>query len=180
MAENLNYEAAGSKRFGEGGFVSELPASPYDPPIRKQISNAEIQANGNKYGRLYDWETAKKVCPPDWHLPSEAEWQELVSFAGGDKIAGKKLKATSGWDSNNGQSGNGTDDYGFRALPGGGGAGLKPPVKFLAAGRQGYWWASTEVGTYGAKSLFIRNDDASASVSNSEKENFSSIRCVKD
>jgi uncharacterized protein (TIGR02145 family) len=62
---------------------------------------------------------AKEAVPSGWHLPSDAEWQELVNFAGGDKIAGKKLKATSGWDSFDGQSGNGTDEYGFAALPGG-------------------------------------------------------------
>jgi hypothetical protein len=29
------------------------------------------------------------------------------------------LKATSGWNNYNGQSGNGLDEYGFSALPGG-------------------------------------------------------------
>jgi len=180
MAENLNYEAAGSKRFGEGGFINELPDNPLDPPIRKTISDAEIQANSNKYGRLYDWETAKRACPPGWHLPSEAEWQELVDFAGGEKIAGKKLKAISGWNSDNGQSGNGTDEYGFSALPGGGGAGLSPPVKFVAIGRQGYWWTSTEGSVYDAKSCTMWHNNTSANISNSERGNFSSVRCVKD
>jgi uncharacterized protein (TIGR02145 family) len=34
------------------------------------------------YGRLYDWETACKVCPSGWHLPSDAEWQQLEVVAG--------------------------------------------------------------------------------------------------
>jgi hypothetical protein len=76
MAENLNYEAEGSKCYDNN------------------------PANGQKYGRLYDWETAKKACPPGWHLPSDAEWQELVDFAGGKEIAGKKLKAVSWWVNN--------------------------------------------------------------------------------
>jgi hypothetical protein len=35
------------------------------------------EANCRKYGRLYDWETAKKACPKGWHLPSYAEWDKL-------------------------------------------------------------------------------------------------------
>jgi len=41
-----------------------------------------------KYGRLYDWSTAAKVCPVGWHLPSDLEWNEL------EKSAGKGLAAT--------------------------------------------------------------------------------------
>jgi len=95
MAENLNYEAKDSKCYGE------------------------IQTNCTKYGRLYDFETAIKACPSGWHLPSNAEWQTLVNLAGGDSIAGKKLKAKSGWNDDKGKSSNGTDEFGFSALPGG-------------------------------------------------------------
>jgi hypothetical protein len=31
------------------------------------------------YGRLYNWETAKIVCPKGWHLPTQDEWRELDS-----------------------------------------------------------------------------------------------------
>jgi len=66
IAENLNFDASGSRC--------------YDDEFR----------NCYKYGRLYNWETAKKVCPAGWHLPTNAEWSELVS----SKLAGKYLKAT--------------------------------------------------------------------------------------
>ena len=46
MAENLNYEAEGS------------------------LCYENKPANCAKYGRLYNWETAKKACPKGWHLPS--------------------------------------------------------------------------------------------------------------
>ena len=29
--------------------------------------------NVAKYGYLYDWETAKKVAPKGWHLPTESD-----------------------------------------------------------------------------------------------------------
>jgi len=115
MAQNLNYDAPGSK------------------------CNCNDQKNAEKYGRLYDWETANKVAPPGWHLPSEDEWQELVDFAGGDEVAGNKFKAKIGWK----KRGNGTDEYGFSALPGGYG---KLPETFLDVGFVGNWWCATECG----------------------------------
>ena len=34
--------------------------------------------NEKKYGLLYDWITAKSICPKGWHLPSKAEFEELI------------------------------------------------------------------------------------------------------
>jgi len=114
MAENLNYQTA------SGSWCYENDNS-----------------NCDKYGRLYDWNTARTVCPAGFHLPSRQEWNDLVAAAGGESVAGKKLKARNGWSNN----GNGTDDYGFSALPGGirgSGGG------FGAAGLKGSWWTATE------------------------------------
>jgi uncharacterized protein (TIGR02145 family) len=80
------------------------------------------ESNCDKYGRLYNWNAAKTACPAGWHLPSREEWGNLAKAAGGTGEygtggkAGKKLKAKSGWDN----KGNGTDDYGFSVLLGGG------------------------------------------------------------
>lgn len=93
----------------------------------------------SKYGRLYLWSAAmdsagtwssngkgcgygaacsptdpvRGVCPEGWHLPDTTEWRSLFTVVGGYLIAGAKLKFTSGWNSD----GNGTDDFGFSALP---------------------------------------------------------------
>ena len=48
-----------------------------------------------KYGRLYDWKTACKVCPSGWHLPSDLEWQQLEVVAG---IASEKVNDIEGRD----------------------------------------------------------------------------------
>jgi uncharacterized protein (TIGR02145 family) len=62
MAENLSYNATGSKCYGEGGYVvhmycgSNSCSSPY-----YTLSDVEIQANCDKYGKLYDWATAKSI-----------------------------------------------------------------------------------------------------------------------
>ena len=83
MAQNLDYH-------GEDGFLGLC----YGDEPKKKIKKPE---NCKKYGRLYDWNEAIKACPKGWHLPSNKEWQTLVDFAGGDDVAGKKLKAKNGW-----------------------------------------------------------------------------------
>ena len=103
MAENLRYNA------GRGSGYYDL----------------------NLYGRIYNWNTAKKACPPGWHLPSDAEWKVLERTLGMsesdlkkdnyDRTSGDvgiKLKSKSGWRFYM-QNGNGMDLYGFNALPGG-------------------------------------------------------------
>jgi uncharacterized protein (TIGR02145 family) len=68
--------------------------------------------NCQKYGRLYDWETARKACPSGWHLPSDEEWTAFAKSLDDASFGnvGKKLKSAS-WD--------GTDAVGFHALAGG-------------------------------------------------------------
>ncbi len=96
--------------------------------------------NCNKYGRLYNWVTAKTACPFGYRLPSNEEWAKLVSAAGSE-TAGKKLKATSGWKGFDGTIGNGTDDFGFAAMPGG----IRLITgRFDGAGANGYWFTSTK------------------------------------
>jgi uncharacterized protein (TIGR02145 family) len=44
-------------------------------------------ANCEKYGRLYTWEAAQKGCAllgAGWHLPSTAEWHNLLKHYGGE------------------------------------------------------------------------------------------------
>ena len=127
MAENLNYAVKGSKCYGEG----ELKGIGYDEYKNRTIYGgpkykpAEIQAYCNKYGRLYDWETSKSVCPAGWHLPAIEEWNALYDAVGGKETAEKVLKSKSGWnddtDFNSGKKifGNGEDKFGFAMLPGG-------------------------------------------------------------
>ena len=57
-------------------------------------------ANGTKYGKLYNWyavNDARGLAPAGWHVPTDEEWTVLSTFLGGDAVAGKKMKSTSGW-----------------------------------------------------------------------------------
>ncbi|MDR0515765.1 MAG: fibrobacter succinogenes major paralogous domain-containing protein [Fibromonadaceae bacterium] len=148
MAENMNYNAAGS------------------------VCYENSESNCNKYGRLYNWETAMAVCPSGWHLPSDDEWTTLENFVS-IETAGTKLKAFNGWN----DSGNGTDDYGFSALPGGhGGVG----GNFILIGSYGNWWCSTEDS---ASNVYYRAmDSGNTSVGRDKlhKFFFRSVRCLQD
>jgi len=149
MAENLNYSVNGSK------------------------CSYNNTANCNTYGRLYDWATAmtlpdscnsvscenqinlkhQGICPSNWHLPSDTDWETLKSYIERDKgctyCAANYLKAASGWYSNGerqkygdgpwfvNSGDNGTDDYGFSALPSDRGTdGYQ-----WEGGTYGYWWS---------------------------------------
>lgn len=54
-------------------------------------SNIEFKES---YGALYGYATVatEKLCPVGWHVPTYAEWVDLVSFLGGTSEAGGKLK----------------------------------------------------------------------------------------
>ncbi|MCL2261405.1 MAG: fibrobacter succinogenes major paralogous domain-containing protein [Fibromonadales bacterium] len=128
--------------------------------------------NCKKYGRLYTWKEATKACPKGWHLPSNEEWQTLVDFAGGNEIAGKKLKAKIGWE-----EGNGTDEYGFSALPGGF---CTPDGSFLIVGGLGFWWSATELSTVSAYGWDMYYVNSGVNENYNGKSYLLSVRCVKD
>ncbi len=154
MAENLNYNASGSVCYDNKPAYCE------------------------KYGRLYNWETATKVCPSGWHLPSISEWNELNKAVGGFEVAGKKLKSKSGWDYK-GKSDNGTDEFGFSVLPGG--LGLSDG-SFGNVGDSGYWWSVSEDETNSndAYRLIMDYDNEGAYYSNGDKSQLRSVRCLQD
>jgi uncharacterized protein (TIGR02145 family) len=137
MAQNLNYKTK------SGSWCYENSADSCD-----------------KYGRLYDWKTAQTVCPKRWKLPDTADWNKLVATAGGKMIAGKKLKAKSGWYKDKNIDFNGTDDYGFSALPGGNlGDGISQN-NFFNVLEGGIWWTATEYGNYEAPSRSMSGYDS--------------------
>jgi uncharacterized protein (TIGR02145 family) len=97
--------------------------------------------NVSKYGYLYDWKTAITVCPTGWHLPTDDEWTILITYLGGEKVAGGKLKEidTTVWTSPNKGA---TNESGFTALPGGNRNSKKGA--FFGQGGNGFWWSATE------------------------------------
>jgi len=175
MAENLNCYVAGSECYNN------------DP------------ANCATYGRLYTWSTAmgidpiynsqkwdgsdvkhRGICPSGWHIPSAADWNDLMRFVSpscsNNKTcagAGTKLKATSGWNNN----GNGTDEFGFSALPGGARSDLG---SFFDVGDVGYWWSTMELSANYAYHRYISYKSNDVAYYDIVKRSMRSVRCVQD
>jgi len=127
----------------------------------------ENPANCQKYGRLYKWEAAMKACPNGWHLPSREEWNTLAPVD--DETVGNKLKAKNGWE-----NGNGTDSYGFSALPGGRGLSYGG---FVNAGKFGDWWSASE-GRASIRAIAYNGWDTRWY--GGDKSDLYSVRCLKD
>jgi len=124
-----------------------------------------------KYGRLYTWDEAMAACPAGWRLPGDADWMELADYAGGEETAGKKLKSKTGWK----DKGNGTDEYGFSALPGGGFG----CCSYTSTGVAGYWWTAAEDDSKGVtRDMYPDKEIVGRWVD--EKTYRYSVRCLKE
>jgi uncharacterized protein (TIGR02145 family) len=104
------------------------------------------EKNREKYGKLYNWfavNDSRGLAPNGYHIPSQQEWANLISFLGGGSNASVKLINTSGWAWN---AGDNTSE--FCALPGGY---FDPHEEFnqgldyifTGVGLHGYWWTSS-------------------------------------
>jgi uncharacterized protein (TIGR02145 family) len=135
LGQNKQPSASLMALFRNGNFTDERDGQKYRTV---KIGDQVWMAENLKYGACdlerYKWltvggtwgtgcynlDTAREICPSGWHLPTLQEWNVLIEFVGGVGVAGEKLKATRGWESGCPLPGyyNGTDDYGFSALPG--------------------------------------------------------------
>lgn len=194
MAENLNY--------ADSAKTSSLPGKSWcydDDPKKCAVT-----------GRLYTWAAAidfaklykdksidcgddKKctlpakvqgICPKDWHLPDSTEWKTLFMTVGGKSMAGKFLKSQTRW--NKGRTGdfdskNGTDAYGFSALPAGGREySSDVDYYFEYVGYNTNFWSSAQYGPTGAYSMYLSYGVDSAELGYHPRGWGSSVRCVKD
>ena len=156
MAENLNFETAGS-------FCPEGDSR-----------------NCKRLGRLYSWAEASSVCPEGWRLPTKADFEKLIAemlkggVASSKGDVGAALKAKDGWF----KKGNGSDVLGFKALP----AGFRgADGKFDGIGGYAYFWSATEDDEFPeslAYYLFLSFSSDVASLNAFAKEDYRSVRCI--
>jgi len=151
--------------------------------IEKYCYNDNV-SNCIVYGGLYQWDEMMQyttapgvqgICPPVWHLPTDAEWAILTTYLGGVNVAGGKLKETGTihWQSPNTGA---TNESGFTALPGG----YRDFVGvFLSIGGIGGWWSSTNH-ALGSVNLEVFYGDDNANPSEYRPKGGFSVPCVKD
>ena len=186
MAENLNYNDVSKG--------SNIKSWCYD----------EDSVKCNLTGRFYTWamavgkteeecgvskecgdrERLRGVCPSGWHLPSYEDWNTLLSTVGMSS-AGTTLKSLSGWYCDVHIDANGTDIYGFSAIP----VGFMDSFvrKNQNAGNGAYFWSSSEntkscaygmqVGTNMDNSEITEN---AVKITDVKKDYALSIRCVEN
>ena len=133
--------------------------------------------NKTPYGALYNWYAVDSVhglAPTGWRISNINDWTTLATYAGGDTVAGGKLKeiGTANWTTPNTGA---TDDYGFKGLPGGFRA---MNGTFNSLGLSNHLWTSTNQVNPPYKRLngsntYITNGNDSKIVG-------MSVRCVKD
>ena len=151
---SLVTDAAEWERFGEAG----KPACCYFN------NDAGLELN---FGLLYNWYAItdpRGIAPAGCRIPLIDDWVELINTAGGSHIAGRKLKHISGWNNH----GNGSNQFGFSAMPGGG-RGIFG--NFLDLGDYANWWTPEEHDeeasfvyiTFSNSNFFIRRDGFKAS-----------------
>ncbi len=180
MAENLNVstflngdliaEAKTDEEWKKAG-VEKKPAWCYydnDP------KNAE-------YGKLYNWfavNDARGLAPKGWHVSTEADWQKMINYLGGNDKAPAKLKAGNGWTIDIMS----INESGFAGLPGNWrtGDGI-----FLTGIQSGCWWTTSYKNYLDAAMLYTlyvhgKLPKLDLAGSGSNKKIGASVRCVKN
>ncbi len=165
------------------------------------------------YGGLYSWHTVMNgeasssnnpsdvqgICPTGWHVPSDAEWTQLVDYMEAQGFpnssvvngAGNALKSclqngsplggdcdTSEhprWNSHGTHYG--FDEFGFSALPGGY---RSPYGSFYNLGTHGRWYSSTQRSMSNGWARTIRHSYGTVLRLNYDKARGVSLRCVRD
>jgi len=158
MAENLNFEAKESKCYDNK------------------------PANCEKYGRLYEWETAKTACPKGWHLPVNDEWETLSNYLGG-----KKLPEVCECSKEYEKMGKLKEKDGFAALLGGRfyidsddeEGNERRELGYDSMDSLGAWFSASPGGHESGEVWIFKNDEIKSDYLLGEVVGFS-VRCVKD
>jgi len=187
MAENLRYLPS---VVGPGIYSDTKPYYYVYGYEGTDVAEAKVTANYNIYGVLYNWIAAMNgadgsdanpsgvqgICPEGWHLPSDAEWTQLINYLGGESVAGDYLKeiGTKHWNAPNERA---TNETGFTALPGGR---LGISGSFNNIGSNGFWWSAAEYDEFDAWYRYMTNKYSEVGRYSFFKDAGLSVRCVKD
>ena len=132
------------------------------------------------YGRLYTWYAAtdnRGLCPAGWHIPSSVEAATLISFLGGESVAGGKMKESGSLNHWLNPASVATNESGFTTLPGGN----RSYYDFTELGTIGAFWLSNN--SNATTAYIMRNYNyINNSYLNLTQDcyNGSSVRAIKD
>jgi uncharacterized protein (TIGR02145 family) len=126
------------------------------------------------YGSFYNFYAVQtdKLCPAGWRLPSDTDWETLISYLGGQSVAGGKLKeiGTGHWTSPNAGA---TNEYGFTGI----GGGLRSTVgPYYSVGEGEYYWSTTQPSIW---TLNNENSRLEHQIAFGENNGYH-VRCMKE
>jgi uncharacterized protein (TIGR02145 family) len=161
-----------SKRMADG---KQWTTQNLDVNTMPSYCYGDAEENCRRYGRLYTWESARRVCQSlgaGWRLPADDEWRRMAKDYGGvsedsddgGRAAYKALLA-------GGSSG-------FDALLGGG---RSDDGRYERLEAHGFYWTSSETdAASGWFYNFARDGQALHRQNGGEKQRAFSVRCVRD
>jgi uncharacterized protein (TIGR02145 family) len=132
-----------------------------------------LERNCARYGRLYTWKTAMKVCGvlgEEWHLPSGDDWRTLARYYGGIYSESNNGKASYIALTEGGSAQ-------FNALLSGGGG---PTGNYWRIEAHGFYWTSTETNDSTAWFVNFGKGRPALFIQNGEKGDAFAVRCVKN
>ena len=163
--------------------------SPCAPPPTNYTNSSALSSSSCSgdagyiatYGYLYP-QLLINVCPSGWSVPSNAQFNTLLSAVGNNALA---LQSTTGWGPS--LSGGGTNSSGFNALPAGAfdDAGSMS-IRFSGVGERALFWSSSFGIFYGTEPLHLVYNSSTvgpfwwAGQDGGGGSNFASIRCIKN
>ena len=174
---------------GQDAKVSAADYAPKRMPDGKQwtTNNLNVSAdqsscyddseqNCRRYGRLYTWQAAQRICPvlgDGWRLPTNEEWRQLGSHFGGIRQESADLgKAAFTALMTGGRSG-------FNAVLGGGRN--DKDKQYARIDAHGFYWSSSESGP--DRAWFYNFGSGAQSFGrheNGEKLGAFAVRCVRE
>jgi uncharacterized protein (TIGR02145 family) len=193
MAENLNYRTdRGSCCYNDSNYYCDKYGRLYNWKAAKTAC-----PKGWHLPSREEWDELMKSVVESKRIrdapPPDSFWEDgtrINYYPNFDTMyywpgAGTKLKATDGWyDLNGNSNGNGTDDYGFSALPGGFcflvADSDENDVGGFDAGDCGIWWVATEIDSIYAYYLLMTYETGHVDEGGESKYRGKSARCVED
>ena len=178
MAENLR-----TSHYSNGDLIPEVQGSgtwiALNTGASVWLNNDSITYHCN-YGKMYNWyavNDGRKVCPVGWHVPTQAEWTDLINYLGGLSVAGGPMKSvgTTYWNSPNGGA---TNSSGLSLLPGSSRSGLSG--NYSPPGSGSVWWSDTDAGAGEAYYRGVNFSNTQVVDNSFPKETGMYVRCVKD
>ena len=139
-------------------------------------------ANASYAGKSYTWTVAmngasatsanpsgvRGICPVGWHIPSVAEWQELITYAGANSA--KKLAATSGWTSSSTANTPGNNQSTNNSTG----------LNFLVYQNSSDSWARMWATDADGARMYMGHNSTAATTTNSSMSGSQGVRCLKD